>query len=623
MFLGICGTNSALSDWGTPGALARALAPYVTHEALQYWQSDACLLLDVPTQTGAQGSPIYHEPDSPIRVLLWGRLDNVDALAKQLQLVQGTTDCACIAAAWKAWSTDCVVHIEGDFAFAVVNTQDGTVFLARDRAGAKPLFYRNDANGLVFANSVSAFKALKLGSLVPSRKWMAEYLLDMSWSITDTAFESVFKLPPAHTLLMTADRQVEINRYHQFKLDSEPTDKHDEHWLAAYKALWSKAVSVRIPDQKALACENSGGLDSASITAEVAQQLGGGIDRLHALGFCYHRQEPEYIMATAMQWRIKHNILFSHSQAKVWPQMQRREFEVNGYPMEHGNGSAHLPLYEYCQKNGIGVLLSGFGGDEVCTNPGGMPARFECIENNDWLGLWRILQGAPPMKFLRLLKTLKHYQMRPKHSPRLLKSWNLRLKHSFLSESAMQQFDLKRRYAATARYDENFRSINAFAFDMLSRPYSAVRLENCSLMAASYGIEYAWPLLDEKLQQQWFATPSNWKVGRGGIGRYLHRRAVVGVCPDKVVWKPSKDMGYSDYADAINALDNREFFRKAITLLDHLPEELSELIDGKKMRAMAEQGLREDWRGADINYAWSTGVCRLEALCKWLEFLKQ
>ena len=623
MFLGICSANTAVKDWGEPSAFAQALAPYAVHQALRYWQSETCLLLDVSTQSGAPVSPIYDEPDTPLRVLFWGRIDNCDELTKQLQLAQDATVCTCIAAAWKQWATDCVAHIEGDFAFAVVNDQEGTVFLARDRAGTKPLFYRNDANGLVFANSVSAFRVLKLGSLVPSRKWMAEYLLDMSWSKTETAFESVFKLPPAHTLFKAGDGQVEIKNYHQFKLDAPQAVTQDEQYLSAYKAQWRKAVRGRLPDQMAIACENSGGLDSASITAEVAQQLGGGIDRLHALGFCYHRQEPEYIMATAMQWRIKHNTLFSHSQAEAWPRTLRREFEVNGYPMEHGNGPAHLPFYEYCRDNGIGVLLSGFGGDEVCTNPGGMPARFERIANKDWLGLWRILQGAPPMRLMRLLKTLKHYLVRPQLSPRLLKVWNRRLKYSFLDQSVMQQFDLKRRYLATARHDENFRSINTFAFDLLSRPYTAVRLENCSLMAASYGIEYAWPFLDEKLQQQWFATPSNWKVGRGGIGRYLHRRAVVGVCPDKVVWKPSKDMGYSDYADTINALDNREFFSKALILLDNLPEELSGIIDKNKMRAMAEQGLREDWRGADINYAWSTGVYRLEALCKWLEFLKQ
>ncbi|NRD90386.1 hypothetical protein C8024_14330 [Sphingopyxis sp. BSNA05] len=52
-------------------------------------------------------------------------------------------------------------------------------------------------------------------------------------------------------------------------------------------------------------------------------------------------------------------------------------------------------------------------------------------------------------------------------------------------------------------------------------------------MAASYGIDYRWPLWDKRLVQQYLSTPIIERAGPGGIGRYLHRRAITGTVPDR------------------------------------------------------------------------------------------
>ena len=120
-------------------------------------------------------------------------------------------------------------------------------------------------------------------------------------------------------------------------------------------------------------------------------------------------------------------------------------------------------------------------------------------------------------------------------------------------------------------------------------PYVPTRLENCTLMAASYGIEYRWPLWDARLVQQYLSTPSIEKHGPRGIGRYLHRRAISGTVPERVAWKPAKDMGNNRVADAAgekNAANLVPDFRRNEA---NMHPALVELIDRDKWRKQIDR----------------------------------
>ena len=61
-----------------------------------------------------------------------------------------------ILAAYREWGTDCLSHLNGMFAFAVFDGAKQSMFLARDRAGEKPLFYRHAGRQLIFASELKA-----------------------------------------------------------------------------------------------------------------------------------------------------------------------------------------------------------------------------------------------------------------------------------------------------------------------------------------------------------------------------------------------------------------------------------------------------------------------------------
>ncbi len=105
-----------------------------------------------------------------------------------------------------------------------------------------------------------------------------------------------------------------------------------------------------------------------------------------------------------------------------------------------------------------------------------------------------------------------------------------------LTKTLISEFNLEAANAAAASYDEGMRSTSQLAIKLLDTPYVSTRLENCSLEAAGFGIDYVWPMLDQRLVQQWLSTPAIWKIGDGGLPRYLHRSAIAGVSTDKVAW---------------------------------------------------------------------------------------
>ncbi len=162
------------------------------------------------------------------------------------------------------------------------------------------------------------------------------------------------------------------------------------------------------------------------------------------------------------------------------------------------------------------------------------------------ISLWDILPGDPFRRMLRLLKTSVVARKNPSHRPAFLQAWNQRWPHQLLRPETVQRLDLYERYMETAIYDAPYRRINDFILQHhLKKMQLTARLENCTVMAAAYGVDYCWPLWDVRLVQQYLSTPSIEKVGPKGMGRYLHRRAIDGVVPKRVAWKPSKDMGYA------------------------------------------------------------------------------
>jgi len=124
------------------------------------------------------------------------------------------------------------------------------------------------------------------------------------------------------------------------------------------------------------------------------------------------------------------------------------------------------------------------------------------------------------------------------------RAWAERWPSSLLTDEAARTFGIEQAYMATAAYGAGAKTINAMILEYnFASPSLSTRMGNCTLVGATWGIEYAWPLCDMRLIESYLAAPASEKFGPHGTTRYLHRRAIDGWLPDSVVWRPHKSMG--------------------------------------------------------------------------------
>lgn len=604
--------------WSEAETWCQELSPFIAPDVCGHWHEDNALLVE----TQRFNTPWSHlerqvpERQDHLATAIWGRLDNRAELAQQLNIdaaqFETMPDAHLVLIAWRRWGEALSERLLGDFALVVIDSNERRLFLARDPLGVKPLYYWPHAQGLVFATTVSAFRCLERLKPTPDDEWIARYLLKCSMSHERTGYKEIFKLPAGHYLSVDGGGRLQLHRWHQWRDDAPSAYRRQPRWMEAYREVLEEAIRCRMASTYPLGTENSGGIDSATVTAYLARLLGNPGDRLHSFGFARCEQEPQFILETSRETGIIHNYLIPAAPLLDTEGMHRA-LRVLGYPEEHSNATCYMPFYRECMIRGIRTLFSGFGGDEVVTNSGGH-IRYELLDQKRYGTLWGILPGNPATRLLRLGKTIALGYRRPDYNLKLLRAWNARWPHQPLRPEVVTRLGLYEIYMEGARHDAPYRRINDWIINGLLRmPYISTRLENCTLVAASFGIDYCWPLWDMRLVQQYLSTPAIEKVGPKGIGRFLHRRAITGVVPHRVAWKPTKDMG--DRCGHQANLESRIKRNAEIARSEEarLHPRLEEMLDRPKWRDQIEQAAQ-----GRISAGFFVGFSRTTWAVQWL-----
>jgi asparagine synthase (glutamine-hydrolysing) len=621
--LGYTGSHVCTADDLT--AWADGLAPFFRPELEGRWQQGTAALLELRRSDGPgtldQTRVPARDDGAGVALAFWGRLDERRALATRLGLdgdaSAESTDADLVLAAWLRWEDDLCRHLVGDFALAVLDAGRTEAFLARDALGVKPLYYLLDGEGLAFATSVAALRRFRGLGLTPDPDWLARRLAGLSSSLTATAYHDVLKLPPGHWLKVTADGRADVRQWHAWRDDAPPASRRDPQWVRAYREVLAEAVRCRIPSEGRVGAENSGGLDSATVTALTARLTGNPGRRLHSFGLALYAQEPELILATSLLHGVAYNHIVTNPVPDPQGEARRRALSVVGHPEVHGSALAHVPFYEECALWDIRALLSGFGGDQAVSNSGAH-VYWELQDERRWTALWEVLPGNAARRTLRVARRATAGHRMPEYNAGLLKAVRRTLRFLPLRDDVVKRLDISAALFQRARFSTPYRRVNEFVLRRhLEGPDVPVRLESCTLLAASYGVDYRWPLCDARLVQQYLSTPSIEKLGPGGMGRYLHRRAVHGMVPPSITWKRDKDLG-PRLARGGPVRPLTAALERARKLDAALHPVLDDLIDRRVLREqidLAESSSGDD----DFAFCFIGNTRTLEWLQEWLE----
>jgi asparagine synthase (glutamine-hydrolysing) len=222
----------------------------------------------VDLATGHQ--PISNE-DGSLWIVFNGEIYNHQALREQL-IARGHTyrthsDTETIIHLFEQYGADCVQHLRGMFAFAIWNRNSKTLFIARDRLGIKPLYYKLTPERLLFGSEIKVL--LAYGGIRPefNRSALPEYLAFGYLSGEETFYSGITKLPPGHTMTIGPSGQPEIRQY--WDLDaSKPHESRDEnYYVRSYRELLEGAVQSHLMSDVPLGVFLSGGVDSSAVAA--------------------------------------------------------------------------------------------------------------------------------------------------------------------------------------------------------------------------------------------------------------------------------------------------------------------------------------------------------------------
>ncbi len=204
---------------------------------------------------------------------IYNYLDLRELLAAKGHKFRTQSDTEVVLAAYHEWGTDCLAHLNGMFAIALYDGNRNLLFLARDRAGEKPLFYSATDGGLRFSSELKGLLADSTFNRSINPAALDCYLM-MGYVPGDACIlQSARKLPPAHALTFDlANEAIKIWRY--WRLPEAPAggESDDEALVDELEALLADSVRRQlVASDVPVGVLLSGGVDSSLVTAMAAR----------------------------------------------------------------------------------------------------------------------------------------------------------------------------------------------------------------------------------------------------------------------------------------------------------------------------------------------------------------
>ena len=481
------------------------------------------------------------------------RLDNRAELCGLLNLRdEGQPDAALILAAYQRWGADCAARLLGDFAFAIWDTTRRAVLLARDIMGVRPLFYFHSRDFCAFASDVQALRQIPG---VPSRlneARLADFLTG-GLDATQSFYADLPRVPPAHTVTLSAAGEPRPNRYWDLEAVRDTRLPSDDEYAAAFRERITESVRARLRSAFPVGSMLSGGLDSTSVVCLARPMLAERGQTLHTFSLLFDAargSDERQFMAPAVEMGgLEHHALVVDPASPLTD--LEGLLELSGEPFSHMALSLQHEANCAARAAGVRVLLDGNYGDAVVSHGTGRVA--ELLRAGRWGTAWREFAGLAGRWSPRRAQAIG------------IMAWTMAIKPllpEFLRQAARGARRLRQPdrpfWAANTpvspalawRLDRDA-ALHAH-IESRARRYRDTRAENrfslaklpampelYNRIAAGPGIELRHPYLDRRLVEFCLGLPAEQRL-RDGWKRLIQRNAMRGILPEAVRQRRSK-----------------------------------------------------------------------------------
>jgi len=375
----MCGINGIISKKITSAekvALVKKMNIRLAHRGPDndgiWYDEEICLghrrlsIIDL----SAEGNQPFCSNDGRYIIIYNGELYNYKDLKLELQrnaqgsnsapyLFKTNSDTEVVLAAYLRWGNDCLLYFNGMYAFAVYDTLNKKVFIARDRVGVKPLYYYFGEEGFIFSSEIRPIIHSGLKTFKINKKVIAEYAMYQTVFAPETIIKGIKVLMPGH-FIEFENEKASITQYHSFnKIKNE--ELNYKQTCDKVNELLTLSVQRRLVADVPFGAFLSGGIDSSAVVGLMSKVSSEKIQTFNINFDESEFSESKYAKIIAKKFNTNHHEI----------NLNPKDF-LNQLPealaaMDHPSGDGpNTYIVSKATKNaGITMALSGIGGDEL------------------------------------------------------------------------------------------------------------------------------------------------------------------------------------------------------------------------------------------------------------------
>ncbi len=501
--------------------------------------------------------PLYNE-DRSVVVTFNGEIYDYQALFRELEArghrFATRSDTEVLVHAWEEWGAESVKHLAGMFAYAIWDSRQRQVFIARDRVGKKPLYYAELDNGqFIFGSELKVL--LQHPAL---RRDIDEAAIEDYFALgyvpdPRTILSTVRKLEPGHTLTLTLDQPLPVPRAYWSLNFREQTVRSDAEACEQVVHQLRDAVRKRMVADVPLGAFLSGGVDSSAVVSQMAALSERPVVTC-SVSFGDRRfNESHFAEMVAQRYRTDHSV----------EQVDSDDFDLldtlaDVYDEPFADSSA-LPTLRVCElaRRHVKVALSGDAGDE--TLAGYRRYRWHMNEERVRallpLGARRVIFGTAGRVYPKL-----------DWAPRILRAkatllgmardsvegyfnsvaittgemraglYSKALHGNLRGYNALEVF---RAHATNAPVNDRLALVQYLDFKTYLPGDILTKVDRASMW---HGLEVRVPMLDHRFVE-WAATLLPSQKLRSGEGKFVLKKAMEQYLPREVLYRPKMGFG--------------------------------------------------------------------------------
>jgi asparagine synthase (glutamine-hydrolysing) len=481
-----------------------------------------------------------HQPmlsiDKRYVILLNGEIYNYVELKQELKgkgyIFRSGSDTEVLLNSYIEWGETCLHRLNGMFAFAVLDTVNDDLFIARDRFGIKPFYYYLDSDQFAFASDIPPLLKVTESKKEPEDSVIFDFLLFNRTNQSEkTFFKNISKLQHGHSLTIKSGK-IKIKRWYNLpsQLSSIDSDNFKEkEFLDEFKNSINLQLRSDVPVGTCL----SGGLDSSAITALVLENKQ-NVD-LHSFSAVYQKHqkgdESEYIA----EFRDKNLKLHYTFPTEITLFEDLSDFiDTMSEPFPSTSIYAEYKVMKLAKQH-CTVLLNGQGADELMAGYHYFYGYYfrDLLRNRSWgKFLNEVFQYTRTHKSIYGLKTLGFSL-----SPRSLRHFK---NHDFIDDGFYNTLYGKKNSLFDDFYNSN--SLKEFLIN-----HFEYKFEHHLLWADKTGMRFSletrFPFLDHNLVEKTLSISSDNYI-KNGYTKAIMRNALKGILPEKIRMRKDK-VGFS------------------------------------------------------------------------------